>query len=250
MYDVFTIQNSKFNKTLPTRYIIHGWNGDRDSKVNIDICNALFTNSYHVNVIVVEWKRCASSNSYDKVRKRLRDIAIVLATFMDFIEEFYPGQLDRTEVIGHSFGAHIAGIAAKYLISRKTPASILGLDPAGKEFSIELPNDRLDKSDARYVEVIHTSAEIGFREPIGTIDVYPFYGNNQPGCDSSTCDHNRAIDYFVESINSPQGIVADQCLEYLDIIAGKCRMTGTSKRIGGEPMTVANRSGVYYFGTT
>lgn len=207
----------------------------------------MFAASYNVNVIVVEWKKCANSDSYDKVKKRLRDIGIVLATFLDFVEDFFPNQLDKTELIGHSFGAHIAGLASKHLVNRKAPAAILGLDPAGLEFSINKRNERLDKDDAQYVEVTHTDIDgIGFPEPIGDVDVYPYYGKNQPGCDTPGCNHNRAIDYFVQSITSSRKIVVEQCDDYSNIVAEKCRPTGVTIKAGGEPLNVKNPPGIYF----
>jgi hypothetical protein len=48
------------------------------------------------------------------------------------------------------------------------------LDPAGPTFSIPNPNNRLDVTDAKFVDVIHTSAgKSGIAQSIGHVDFYP-----------------------------------------------------------------------------
>ena len=61
---------------------------------------------------------------------------------------------------------------------------ILGLDPAGPFFFNNLPFKRLDRTDADFVDVIHTNTEyFGFTAPIGHLDFYPNGGVQQPGCE-------------------------------------------------------------------
>ena len=58
-----------------------------------------------------------------------------------------------------------------------------GLDPAGPFFTKVRSAYRLDPSDARYVDVIHTN--VGVAGTIlrgGNIDFYPNGGVIQPGC--------------------------------------------------------------------
>ena len=63
-----------------------------------------------------------------------------------------------------------------------------GLDPAGPLFEGYEPSVRLDKSDAAYVDVIHSNGEslivggFGTWEPIGHVDFYPNGGRAQRGC--------------------------------------------------------------------
>lgn len=58
---------------------------------------------------------------------------------------------------------------------------IVGLDPAGPLFSLNKPQDRLDSTDAIYVETIQTSI-LGFHNPIGMVTFYPNGKRVQPGC--------------------------------------------------------------------
>lgn len=52
-----------------------------------------------------------------------------------------------------SVGAHLVAIAAKKLKSGKV-AAIIALDPASPGFSIDDPQNRLDETDAKYVQVM------------------------------------------------------------------------------------------------
>jgi hypothetical protein len=62
------------------------------------------------------------------------------------------------------------------------------LDPAGPLFEGYDTSVRLDKSDANYVDVIHSNGEaiyvggFGIAEPIGHVDFYPNGGRAQRGC--------------------------------------------------------------------
>lgn len=58
-----------------------------------------------------------------------------------------------------------------------------GLDPAGPYFYNEHAEVRLDKSDAKFVDAIHTEAGgFGMENRSGHIDFYPNGGRKQRGC--------------------------------------------------------------------
>lgn len=98
---------------------------------------------------------------------------------------------DQFHIIGHSLGAHAAGVAGKYVKSKTGHkiGRITGLDVAGPffEFPRTLKADnhhRLTKDDAKTVECLHTDAGLaGYISAIGTIDFYANGGNFlQPNC--------------------------------------------------------------------
>lgn len=75
-------------------------------------------------------------------------------------------------LIGHSLGAHIAGLAGKKLISFEKIGAIVGLDPAAVLFNVNESEYRLAHTDAEYVQVIHTDTDggrlaLGIDEPLG-----------------------------------------------------------------------------------
>ncbi|CAH1637014.1 unnamed protein product [Spodoptera littoralis] len=72
-------------------------------------------------------------------------------------------------IIGHSLGSHIAGIAGKkvYEVTGKRIGRITALDPAGPCFSNISDTGRLARTDAEYVDVVHSNAGIlGFKAPV------------------------------------------------------------------------------------
>lgn len=77
-------------------------------------------------------------------------------------------KLKKTEMVGHSLGAHIAGLTAEKL-SQKTNQKIgviFGLDPAGPIIK-NLPKElRLNETQAEFVVVYHTS-RLGIQKKIG-----------------------------------------------------------------------------------
>ena len=62
------------------------------------------------------------------------------------------------------------------------------MDPAGPYFWDMPPNGRLDKTDALFVDNLHTDGnyklaiKCGIGTPIGHVDFYPNGGARQPGC--------------------------------------------------------------------
>ena len=123
--------------------------------------------------------------------------------------------------VGHSLGAHLLGIAGRN--SNGSFDRISGLDPAGPLFKEEYKDIRLDKKDAKFVDVIHTdgfekwpNVHYGTLLPLGTIDFYPNWGGEQPGVSYGSGmhgeDHHRAIAYFQWSIKHPTKFITNQVL--------------------------------------
>ena len=83
-----------------------------------------------------------------------------------------------------------------------------GLDPARLFFITVRTSFRLDKSDAQYVDVIHTNAGIqGTIRASGNTDFWPNGGSIQPGCPLSDLtksknlqngdNHNYSLEIFL-----------------------------------------------------
>ena len=110
-------------------------------------------------------------------------------------------------VLGASLGAHAAGFVGYFLDGKI--GRITGLDPSGPLFHGVPSADRLDQSDARFVDVIHTAGKwVGNSDQSGHVDYYPNLGlAPQPGCEGResldlSCSHRKAWQMFAESIDS------------------------------------------------
>lgn len=140
-------------------------------------------------------------------------------------------------MIGHSLGAHVAGITGKRLTSGRI-RKIIGLDAASPLFSMNQPNERLAVGDAIHVESIHTAAgSLGLTAPLGDAAFYPNGGRSQPGCGwdlSGSCAHSRAHEFFAESLNSVLGFYSWNCGSHAEITRGRCIEVGPIVRMGGD----------------
>jgi hypothetical protein len=84
---------------------------------------------------------------------------------------------------------------ASFLLQGKI-GRITGLDPSGPLFHSVPPSDRLDRSAAKFVDIIHTAGKwVGNSEKNGHVDFYPNLGlAPQPGCEGHesldlSCSH-------------------------------------------------------------
>ena len=69
-----------------------------------------------VNVIVVDWRRL-SLKHYISAHNRMHLVGQTVAQFLDFLWTLVPNE--SVHVIGHSLGAHVAGIAGYYVKTGK-----------------------------------------------------------------------------------------------------------------------------------
>ena len=108
-----------------------------------------------------------------------------LGDFLDYLKIEANLSYPDVHILGHSLGAHIAGYAGA--ASFGAIGRITGLDPARPAFEAPVfkgQKDRLDPTDAEYVDVIHSCAgTAGFVRAVGHADFYPNGGSfRQPGC--------------------------------------------------------------------
>lgn len=251
------------SQITPFRFLIHGWNGDFTSGINNRLRRA-----YHqladrpFNVIVVDWSPTSKLINYAAVRKLVPAIGQAIGDFIASMRTHTGLSPDRTQLIGHSLGAHIAGAAGKAVqrCDGQRLAAIVGLDPARPLFDIGRPAERLAAGDARYVETIHTNrGQQGFSRPIGDAAFYPNWGSAQPGCGRDllgTCSHARAVRFLEESVARPDGrwFRATRCAyAYEEIRRQTCTSTGWAE-MGGEPLLAVGSpksavGGVYFVAT-
>ena len=96
------------------------------------------------------------------------------------IESYNVNQWTKYMCFGHSLGSHICGFIGKTF---KKLDVIIAMDPAGPIFETNSIDQRLHKTDANLVEILHTNTKLlGIKKPIGDIDIYVNGGYEQPGC--------------------------------------------------------------------
>ncbi|XP_041477515.1 pancreatic lipase-related protein 2-like [Lytechinus variegatus] len=216
--DLRTIEDSNFNRTMPIKFVIHGWIENTRKSSFIKMKNTLLDQA-DMNVILVDW-RGGSLDIYETSVQNTRVVGREISILARKLNKVFGAPFSNMHAIGHSLGAHTAGYAGSDLMrfGRKSDrlGRITGMDPAGPYFRGPQVNQdcRLDKTDALFVDVIHTDGTnsssfimgmngAGLQEQIGHQDFYPNGGKHMPGCLPLThCSHYRAVYYFTQSIST------------------------------------------------
>ncbi|KAK3612361.1 hypothetical protein CHS0354_011082, partial [Potamilus streckersoni] len=195
--DVVSFNSSYFDPGKLTKIVVHGFieNGFVDW---IQTMKNELLKAGDFNVLVVDWGK-GSRVGYDQAVANTRVVGAEIARLIKRLEETFGANPEDFHVIGHSLGAHISGYAGERLPNL---GRITGLDPAGPQFENKDKIVRLDPTDAKFVDVIHTA---GRRVAFLVV-----------------CGHNLAQVYFTESINSECPFKAYRCESYEDFKQGGC----------------------------
>lgn len=214
-FDLASLEQCGFNASLTTRIIVGGYFAKEDEEW-IDKVVRQWLLLEPSNIIKVSWAD-ANRGLYHTAAYNSRIVGRQLTLFLYYLDQLFHLNLNRLHLVGHSLGAHIAGFVGADNEGRI--ARITGLDPAGPIF-VELNSSmRLDPSDARFVDVLHTNGgtitkgALGLSTPSGHVDYYCNGGSLQPGCYFSSvtksimdpvervaCSHRRSYRYFIEII--------------------------------------------------
>uniref|UniRef100_A0A0B7AM58 Lipase domain-containing protein n=1 Tax=Arion vulgaris TaxID=1028688 RepID=A0A0B7AM58_9EUPU len=276
-----SINLSNIRPQLPVKFIIHGYLQNAGMEYIVNMTNALL-NKAPMNVIVVSWGAGAYF-PYARAVANTRVVGAATAQLITTLQRLKGITAQQIHIIGHSLGAHIGGYVGALIPNVRR---ITGLDPAQPSFSGFNETVRLDRTDARLVDVIHTDAlpfetvrGYGIIEPIGHIDFYPNGGHHQPGCHeesslldfiedaysngvttaeiSLSCSHERSTQLFISSIilSSPASSCTFQsfpCSSEESFLRGECLNCGNHKCpiMGYEADRSSRSTGVYYLNTT
>ncbi|XP_077682670.1 lipase member H isoform X1 [Eretmochelys imbricata] len=186
------------NVTKKTTLIVHGYRPTGSPPIWIQQAVHLLLSVEDMNIIIVDWNRGATTLLYHRASSNTKKVAEFLKTLID--QMLADGaSLDSVYMIGISLGAHISGFVGQ-LYNGKL-GRITGLDPAGPLFNGKPPEERLDPTDAQFVDVIHSDID---------------------GSQYFKCDHQRSVFLFLSSLKESCNITAYPCNTYRDYRNSKC----------------------------
>ncbi|XP_050499392.1 pancreatic triacylglycerol lipase-like [Diabrotica virgifera virgifera] len=185
-----SLNSSSFRISGPLKVVVHGYMSKWNEKAAMIITNS-YLKMYDCNVILMDWHMGARGPHYPVAAANTelvgRQLGILLTNMVK--KGLDPRNI---HLIGFSLGAHVSGTASEslkdkgYLLGR-----ITGLDPASPLFRNNYLREnykKLDRSDAKFVDIIHTDSSpfvtdgFGLWDPIGHVDFFPNGGQDQPGC--------------------------------------------------------------------
>ncbi|KAJ7402866.1 Lipase member H-A [Pitangus sulphuratus] len=187
-----------FNTAKRIVFVIHGFRPTGSPPAWLGDMRDLLLSSEDINLIIVDWNRGATTVNYITAVENCRKVAEILKNYIDQMLE-HGASLDSMYMIGVSLGAHVAGFVGQKYNGKL--GRITGLDPAGPSFTHEPLDGRLDRSDAQFVDVIHSDTD---------------------GIQFFKCDHQRAVFLFLSSLKRKCDIITYPCESYLDYKRGKC----------------------------
>ncbi|CAH0693560.1 unnamed protein product [Chilo suppressalis] len=244
-----------FDSARPTRVIVHGFGSNCDNVWVYEMRSALMAVE-ECNVVCVDWEGGATMPNYLRAAANTRLVGKQLAMLLQGLAEHIDLRFEDVHLIGFSLGAHVAGFAGSEL---RNISRITGLDPAGPLFEFQDPRARLDRSDAKFVDVIHSNGEtlifggLGAAQPLGHVDFYPNGGRVQHGCSNlfvgavsdlvlpwsapspegrSLCNHRRAYKFFTDSVSPKCHFPAFPCADYDTFLEGRCFPCDGQRRCG------------------
>ncbi|XP_018616530.1 lipase member H [Scleropages formosus] len=217
-----------FNLTLPTTMVIHGYRPTGAPPIWVDHIVRLLAAQEDMNILVVDWNRGAANLNYFTAVTNTRSVAANISAFIQKMQD-NGASLSSVHLIGVSLGAHVAGFVGATLKGKI--GRITALDPAGPLFTGTPPGERLDPTDAQFVDVLHTDMDaLGYKGSLGHIDFYANGGADQPGCPKTifsgksyfVCDHQRSVFLFLCALNKTCKFTAYPCSSYNDFLDGRC----------------------------
>lgn len=163
--------------------IIHGWISSVDAE-GVQQLKDAYLRRYDADIVVLDWSKLAKSFYATSVCS-LPKIAKLVGDFLCLLDEENNLLLSEVHVVGHSLGGQMSGFIGNRTMEKcqQKIGRITGLDPAGPLFQGLAPEQRLEASDAEFVDIIHTNQGLfGYWGESGHADFYVNCGIYQMGC--------------------------------------------------------------------
>ncbi|KAF6211242.1 hypothetical protein GE061_014358 [Apolygus lucorum] len=245
----FTLFNGTFDESKPTKILVHGWRNSRHTEFTTNITNS-YLDAMDVNVIQVDWSAIAESD-YITARTAVPNVGKTVALFIQQMTQELNVSLSDLQLVGHSLGAHVVGVAG-YSFQNPKIGTVTGLDPAGPLFWTTKNDGMITKESGQFVVILHTCAGLlGTSKVLGNVD---FYANGgvpiQPGCGFDImgfCSHDRAIYLFGEAVVNPTAFYATECDSNTSYENGDC---DSNNHTYFNSDVDQNAAGKYFFKTS
>ncbi len=182
----FNNLNGTFNASQSTYLITHGYNSSSQNSWITEMANNLRLQNSNANIIAVDWSESANTIFYSNAVNATVSVGNQIADYLIGVG----ANPNTTQLIGHSLGAHVSGIAGDRYDALTGVAidTIVGLDPAGPSFEggwfsrAKPESQRLDATDATRVVALHTSETLGYDGRLADLDLYVNWDDAfQPG---------------------------------------------------------------------
>ncbi|CAG9830940.1 unnamed protein product [Diabrotica balteata] len=102
-----------FSPNKDTMFIVHGWHNGHDSPVCDVVSKAVLQNN-DINVFLIDWNAIAR-NLYVVAYKAVPEVGKLLGTLIRNLVNNNKLDLNKAAIVGHSLGAHVAGLAGHEL---------------------------------------------------------------------------------------------------------------------------------------
>ncbi|XP_068625229.1 lipase member H-A-like [Battus philenor] len=221
--------------------------------------SAVFAREYEArnyNVILVDNQRFATVHYY-LASRLMRPVGFHVA---EVLADLTQSGLDpsKLEILGFSLGAHTASYIAKnyQILTGRNISRIYALEPAGPCFRDLEKDDRLDSSNADFVQVIHTNIDtFGMATAMGHVDFYVNGGEYQPSdinlfpC-TGTCSHFKVLTLWLSALKNPSKFIAIKCNSIQQARDAKCydKVPMETNLMG--PDVDVSKPGIYYLSTS
>nr|XP_049706707.1 lipase member H [Helicoverpa armigera] len=207
------------------------------------------------NVFLLDTNRFTTV-AYPVAASNMRTIGKHVAEMLATLNK-YGLNPQNLELVGLSLGAHtISFIAKNYRLQTGMNISRLtGLDPSGPCFRNLGPEDRLDQTDADFVDVVETNIDgYGMAAPVGHVNFYVNGGEFQPGdffwvpCEV-ICSHIRSFTIWIAALMNPNSFIAMKCDSVQEARDKDCydKNPVVTNLLG--PNTDRNVQGIFYLAT-
>lgn len=182
-------------------FIIHGYLSSADTNWYKQMTTEYLKKGDYC-VIQVDWSKKAIA-AYPLAARYTKSVAGIVGKLIIDLQLTWNVSVSRIHLVGHSLGAHISGFTGAFVTKylKAKIGRITGLDPAGPLFTLARLKNRLNKKNAKFVDIIHTDrGKFGYPVNCGHADFYPDNGMApQPLCVTfNMINEASKFNYFVK----------------------------------------------------